>query len=295
VPRDRANIQTAIWASQDWRKLGPIEQWLYELLLTHPSLSYAGVTNWIPKRLAFMAAGIDQDAINTAGANLQAARFIFVDPDTDEVVLRSFLRHDGLLKNPKVAVSMANDFAAIASTGIQKVIVHELRRLFSEYPDWAGFKQERVRSLLKLDGDDMDDLLTAGYAHAGPQGLGEALPQAFPQAFPLHTATATATHSSNEECRPPTPSENPPTANEDQAGDATPRRKPSIPIPNTWAPTKAHWDYANKNHLNLEAEATSFKGHAETHDRRCASWNAAFSTWLRKAKPQPAQQSSIWD
>jgi hypothetical protein len=289
VPRDRANIQTAIWASQDWRKLGPIEQWLYELLLTHPSLSYAGVTNWIPKRLAFMAAGIDQDAINTAGANLQAARFIFVDPDTDEVVLRSFLRHDGLLKNPKVAVSMANDFAAIASTGIQKVIVHELRRLFSEYPDWAGFKQERVRSLLKLDGDDMDDLLTAGYPQAFPQALGEALPQAFPQAFPLHTATATATSETNVSeggvgGGPERPS--PPDTGQDRAGEAQPKRKPSKPLPDNWTPTDNHWEYARTHNLDLEAEVINFKGHAETHDRRCANWNSAFSMWLRKSKPK---------
>src|SRR5699024_12062525 len=32
---------------------------------------------------------------------LQSARFVFVDESTDEVLIRSFLRHDGLLKQPR--------------------------------------------------------------------------------------------------------------------------------------------------------------------------------------------------
>lgn len=73
------------------------------------------------------------------------------------------------------------------------------------------------------------------------------------------------------------------------------RRKPSLPIPSKWQPTPAHVAYATEHHLNLEAEATSFRGHAETYDRRCASWNAAFSTWLRKAKPTISNHNALWD
>lgn len=117
---------------------------------------------------------------------------------------------------------------------------------------------------------------------------------------PARAGSVTNLCSSPDPTRPdpsssPVPNQNPPDTFEDQAGDATPRRKPSIPLPANWSPTKSHWDYAKSHQLNLEAEATNFRGHAETHDRRCASWNAAFATWLRKAKPQPTQQSSIWD
>lgn len=37
------------------------------------------------------------------------------------------------------------------------------------------------------------------------------------------------------------------------------------------------------------AEADSFRLHAETHDRHAANWNAAFTTWLKKAKPSATQ------
>lgn len=268
-----------------------MEQWLYELLLTHPGLSYAGVCDWNPKRLAMMSAGVTADMVAAAGQGLQEARFVFIDEASDEVVLRSFLRHDGLLKNPKVAVSMANDYGAVASLNIQRVIVHELQRLAHEYPSWAAWKSERVTSLLKLEGADMGSLLGEGF----PQGLGEALPQAFPQAFPLPTATATATRPSKEGLGgvggipEPAPTDTRPPAK-------AKRRAPETPIPDAWEPTPKHAEYATKNNLSLEHEATSFRLHAETHDRRCASWNAAFSMWLRKSQPiNPTQKNSLWD
>lgn len=291
MPRDRANIQTAIWSSPDWRALGPIEQWLYSLLLTHPGLSYAGVCDWQPKRLAMMSTGVTPNMVETAGQALQASRFIYVDEQTDEVLVRSFLRHDGLLKNPKVCVSMANDFGAVASQGIQKVLVRELQKLATEYPDWAAFRSERVTSLLKLEGADMGSLLGEGFPQGFPQGLGEGLPQA----FPLPTATATATRPSKEGLGGVGGiSEPEPTATQPPAKST--RRKPELPLPQSWEPTPRHHDYATERNLNLEHEATSFRLHAETHDRRCASWNAAFTSWLRKSKPTPAgARNALWD
>jgi hypothetical protein len=35
--------------------------------------------------------------------------------------------------------------------------------------------------------------------------------------------------------------------------------------------------------LDLDREVFRFRNHAEANDRRQASWNAAFTTWLDKA------------
>ncbi|RKW71769.1 hypothetical protein [Galactobacter caseinivorans] len=268
-----------------------MEQWLYELLLTHPGLSYAGVCDWNPKRLAMMSTGVTADMVEAAGTALQAARFIYIDGQSDEVLVRSFLRHDGLLKNPKLSVSMANSFGAVASQGIQKVIVRELQKLAHEYPEWAAFRVERVASILKLEGADMGSLLGEGL----PQGLGEALPQALPQAFPLPTATATATRPSKEGLGGVGGiSER--TRNTSQPPRKATRRKPETAIPANWSPTQKHSEYATEKNLALDDEATSFRLHAETHDRRCASWNAAFSSWLRKSKPTTTTaRNALWD
>lgn len=90
----------------------------------------------------------------------------------------------------------------------------------------------------------------------------------------------------------PLPNENPTTPETPQK---TTRRRPELPLPSNWMPTKSHHDYAQEHHLNLQEEATAFRGHAETHDRRVASWNAAFATWLRKAKPTTNTNNHLWD
>ena len=50
--RDRANIRTDMWGDDDWRGLTPGAQWLYEYLLTSPTLIYAGVADWRQVRVA---------------------------------------------------------------------------------------------------------------------------------------------------------------------------------------------------------------------------------------------------
>lgn len=66
---------------------------------------------------------------------------------------------------------------------------------------------------------------------------------------------------------------------------AQPRRKPEVRIPRSWAPTAAHIERAKASGVDVLAEAERFRLHAETHDRHAANWNAAFTTWLMKARP----------
>ena len=90
------------------------------------------------------------------------------------------------------------------------------------------------------------------------------------------------------------------------AGDEAPetssatthRRRPERPLPEAWTPTDRHQTYATEHHLDLTREAESFRNHAATHDRRARDWDAAFRTWLTKAKPAVApapEPRSAWD
>jgi DNA-binding transcriptional ArsR family regulator len=62
-----------------------------------------------------------------------------------------------------------------------------------------------------------------------------------------------------------------------------PRKKPETALPVWWRPTPVHAEKARALGLDLHAEEESFRLHAEAHDRRAASWNAAFTMWLSKA------------
>lgn len=72
---------------------------------------------------------------------------------------------------------------------------------------------------------------------------------------------------------------------------AVPRKKPALPMPEGWAPNAAHYARARESRIDVAREAEAFRLHAETHDRRAANWNAAFTTWLSKARPGSAAPS----
>lgn len=69
-------------------------------------------------------------------------------------------------------------------------------------------------------------------------------------------------------------------------GDAKPsRKKPELPLPESWAPTAEHVKRARERGVDLVAEVENFRLHAETHDRRAANWNGAFTMWLNRSRP----------
>jgi hypothetical protein len=77
-------------------------------------------------------------------------------------------------------------------------------------------------------------------------------------------------------------------------GGDTGRKRPATRLPEDWTPTDTHRAYAKQHHLSLDGELFKFRHHATANDRRQASWNAAFSTWLanateyRQNRPQAA-------
>jgi len=75
------------------------------------------------------------------------------------------------------------------------------------------------------------------------------------------------------------------------------RRSPERPLPESWSPNDNHRTYATEHHLDLAREAAAFRNHADTHDRRARNWDAAFRTWLTKAKPTQTgpEPRSAWD
>ena len=146
--RNYAQLNIAIWNDDDFRALTPKAQHLYFLLLSHPTLSYCGVGDWRPKRLAAMANGWTPADVEEAGAELVDRLFIVVDEDTDEYLVRTFIKNDPLMRQRNLGVSMARAYSAVASEGIRGVIVWELRRLESAHPELKSFGADEVLMVL---------------------------------------------------------------------------------------------------------------------------------------------------
>lgn len=146
--RNYAQLNIAIWNDDDFRALTPQAQHLYFLLLSHPTLSYCGVGDWRPARIARMAAGWEAADVQRAGAELIDRLFIVVDEDTEEFLVRTFVRNDPLMRQRNLGVSMARAFSLVASEGIRGVIVGELTRLAQARPELKGLDSDEARQVL---------------------------------------------------------------------------------------------------------------------------------------------------
>lgn len=261
MAREVANVQTSLWGNPEWKGLGVVEQWLYLHLMSHPTLSYAGVADWLPKRFAASSAGLTAEQVVAAAVKLQEARFVYISEATDEILIRSFLRHDGLLKQPRLSVSMVNAFAAIASLDIQKIVVNELQKLSREFPQWKAFESEKVQVILKYEGADMSEFtqdftpdftpeLTLGFTPNVDQGLG------------LHTSTATSTATSPKgDCK------------EESNFD-------------TWKPTAKHYEYGKEIGVYVNDEIGKFMEYNRRKRPDLKNINLAFTNWLKKKAPK---------
>lgn len=147
--RDFAQIKLSIWNDDAFLDLSNNAQLLYFVLISHPTMNRAGVGTWHAGRLSGMCASWTRQDVERAACELIDGRFIVVDEDTDEFLVRTFVRHDGLMKQRNLATTMAREFAAVGSRAIKGVVVWELRRLHEEHPEFKGWGSDEALALLK--------------------------------------------------------------------------------------------------------------------------------------------------
>lgn len=158
--RQYALIHRAILDDPSWRCLTRSQQNLYLLLLLKLSTNLCGVVDWRPKKLAVNASDMTVETIEADAVVLEKKLYIVRDEDTDEVLIRSFLRNDAPLKSSKTAIAVRSSYTDTASSKLRGVIVFELQQLYKEQRDWQGWDQ--VRDLLDLPSIDPRRIVSGG-------------------------------------------------------------------------------------------------------------------------------------
>ncbi|TDE03448.1 hypothetical protein [Jiangella asiatica] len=154
MARDHARIEVGIWSDPDFICLDPADQHMYLLLVTSPRLSYCGVIDYVPARFTGLAKGITPAKLKARLDSLAARRFLVIDYGTAEILVRSYVRHDGLLKLPNVTKAMASALMAVVSPVVRDTVVAELARARREEPDakgWEGLAKTYPRLLEEID------------------------------------------------------------------------------------------------------------------------------------------------
>lgn len=129
MARNYANLFTAIWQDPDWRKLSANQQRAYMLLVTQPNISAAGMLPLTLRRWAAMACDTDAAGLRADLMALAATRWIVIDEAAEEVLVRSFVRHDNGYANPRRQPSIRDAGRDIASPVLRRALAAEFDRL----------------------------------------------------------------------------------------------------------------------------------------------------------------------
>ena len=125
MARDHARIFLSIWDDPEWARLNSLQQWTYLALISSRDLSYCGVLPLTPVRL-LLAQDVTERKVSAALDALADKRFVIIDRETAEVCVRTYVRHDGILKMPNVVRAMNKAWAKVHSEPIREVITDEL-------------------------------------------------------------------------------------------------------------------------------------------------------------------------
>ena len=140
MARSYAPLLTAIWEDPDWKALSSTDHDVFVALLTSSDLSRCGVALDLPSRYVEFAADLTERKVAKALANLAARRFIVRDTSTSEVLVRNYVRHDGVIRRPMIARAMAKATDKVRSPKLRREIATQFARIRAEEPDAPGWR-----------------------------------------------------------------------------------------------------------------------------------------------------------
>ena len=126
MARSYAALYTSIWQDADFAALTSDAQRVYLLALSQPNISYCGVVPYTAKRWARLAKNTTPRTITKALDELIAAGFVILDAETEELFVRSYVKHNGVLRQPQLVKAMEREFEQIHSTRIRQAFLASL-------------------------------------------------------------------------------------------------------------------------------------------------------------------------
>lgn len=127
--RKHGRVLSSIWDDDDFRALDASPQRMYIFLISQPDLEQSGVIPLRERRWARAAADLKPGDVSAALQVLESAKFVVIDEDTEELLVRSLIRRDGVWKQPNVFKSAADQIFSVSSHKLKAVLHEELSRL----------------------------------------------------------------------------------------------------------------------------------------------------------------------
>ncbi len=123
MSRTEARIKTSIWSNDpDFIALPSGAQRLYLLLCSQSTINLCGVIALTTGRWARMASDTTPESIEADLAILESERYIIIDRGTQELFVRTLMKHDHVLEIPKVRGAATAQLETVISLRIYNEI-----------------------------------------------------------------------------------------------------------------------------------------------------------------------------
>jgi hypothetical protein len=127
--RSHGRILVSIWRNREFVARSVEAQRCYMMLLAQKDINNAGVQPWMVRKWAKGCAATSEDDVMRALDELQAHRFVCYDLDTEELFIRSFIRNDGILKQPNMLKNGLRAAEQTESPRLRSALADELDSL----------------------------------------------------------------------------------------------------------------------------------------------------------------------
>lgn len=186
MARSEARLSVDIWTDPDFVALSPNAQRQYMFLLSQADLAHTGVIALRERRWARSSAGLSAADVERDLKELESARFVVIDWDTEELLIRAFMRCDKVYRQPQVLSVAASQLTLVTSLVLRVAIRVELERIADL--EMAASSVPLVAQMIAALSDTVDypkpgDLRVVAGGEGGRQGTPEPSPQGEQQAL----------------------------------------------------------------------------------------------------------------
>jgi hypothetical protein len=131
MARSRGMVTTAIWVDRDFVETSPAAKLVYLMLLSQPDVNQLGVLSLATSRWA-ACLNAPEPMVRDALAELELARFVVVDEPVQQILVRSFMRNDGVWRQPNVMRAALAALPIVVSSKIAGALLDEIARIEAE-------------------------------------------------------------------------------------------------------------------------------------------------------------------
>ncbi|MFB7707962.1 hypothetical protein [Streptomyces sp. NPDC056105] len=308
MARGHGRILTSIWEDADFLALDEREQRLYLFLISQPNLNHAGLLDLTLRRWSRKARGLTSAELEKLLQALEGANFIVMDDETEELLIRSFVRNDGVWKQPKVMGAMVSGALEISSTRLRRALLAEVDRIpMGELSDEPGARGVSIRAQVA---EHIETLRKAfGIPPTDPDRRGTATPSATPSGTPSDTPqqppaeggpeASTRGRAPASRAHSPAPAPAPTPVPVEEGGGCGSTYNPALAPASTTPPdgdapididgfalTDAMRAWALRTfgpNLDLDYETAQFVDHFRGQAVRRPNWATEWQKWIRRS------------